>query len=120
LEQGELEMFIEHYEFGKVLIDGISYTSDIIIYPDHIEDDWWREEGHQLNISDIIEIIEVKPKVLIVGTGAYGMMTVSSEVERYLRENGVQLIAETTDRAIEIYNQTTDKSKVVCALHLTC
>jgi hypothetical protein len=115
-----LIMFIEHYEFGKIIIDGISYTSDIIIYPDHIEDDWWREEGHQLNMSDIIEVIELKPRVFIVGTGAYGMMRVSSETEKYLKENGIQLIAENTGRAVEIYNQTTDKSKVVCALHLTC
>lgn len=37
-------MNIEHYEFGKITIDGISYFSDIIIYPDHIEDEWWREK----------------------------------------------------------------------------
>ncbi|HOK30071.1 MAG TPA: MTH938/NDUFAF3 family protein [bacterium] len=113
-------MNIEHYEFGKITIDGISYFSDIIIYPDHIEDEWWREEGHELHTVDIMEIVETKPKVLIVGTGAYGMLRVLPEAEKYLKDNNIQLIAELTGRAVEIYNQTGDKSKVVCALHLTC
>ncbi|MBC7321338.1 hypothetical protein H5T89_11925 [bacterium] len=113
-------MNIEHYEFGKVIIDGISYFSDVIIFPDRVENDWWREEGHELHVSDILEIVEAKPKVLIVGTGAYGMLRVLPEVEKYLRENNIQLIAELTGRAVEIYNQTSDKSKVICALHLTC
>jgi len=113
-------MNIEHYEFGKIIIDGISYFSDIIIFPDRVENDWWREEGHELRVSDILEVVEARPKVFIVGTGAYGMLRISPEVEKYLAGNNIQLIAELTGRAVEIYNQTSDKSKVVCALHLTC
>ena len=44
---------IENYSFGSITIDGKSYRSDLIIYPDHIDDSWWRVEGHKLCLKDI-------------------------------------------------------------------
>jgi len=44
---------IEHYEFGHIVIRGKSYSSDVIIYPDHVDSDWWREEGHRLSPVDL-------------------------------------------------------------------
>jgi len=39
---------IESYKFGEILIDGVTYTSDVIIYPDSVDFKWWRKEGHLL------------------------------------------------------------------------
>jgi len=36
---------IDGYSFGRIVVEGKEYTSDLIIYPDHIQGDWWREEG---------------------------------------------------------------------------
>ena len=37
---------IESYGFGRMKIDGVTYTSDLIIFADHVKSDWWRIEGH--------------------------------------------------------------------------
>jgi len=41
---------IEHYSFGRIVIDGKEYTKDLIIYPDKIRANWWRKEGHKLRL----------------------------------------------------------------------
>lgn len=35
-------MAIEDYEFGRITIDGATYTSDVIIRPEGVDDSWWR------------------------------------------------------------------------------
>jgi len=111
---------IESYEFGRIVIKGKSYATDVIIYPDHVEDNWWREEGHSLRPVDLWAVVQAKPKVLVVGTGYSGLMRISPETERYLREHGIRLITERTTEAVRIYNQLYQSTGVVAALHLTC
>jgi hypothetical protein len=111
---------IESYEFGRIVIKGKRYTTDVIIYPDHVEDNWRREEAHSLSPVDLWAVIQARPEVLVVGTGRSGLMRVLSETEEYLCERGIRLIAERTTEAVRIYNQLCQSTKVVAALHLTC
>ncbi len=50
-------MKIEHYSFGTITIDGKSYTSDVIIYPERVDSSWWRKQGHSLHIVDLKDVI---------------------------------------------------------------
>ncbi len=111
---------IESYEFGRIVIKGKRYTTDVIVYPDHVDDNWWREEGHSLSPVDLWAVVQAKPEVLVVGTGRSGLMRVLPETEKCLREQGIRLIAERTTEAVRIYNQLCQSTRVVAALHLTC
>ena len=112
---------IESYEFGRIVIDGREYTSDVIIFPDRVKGNWWRREGHRLHIEDIEDVVKEKPKVLIVGKGYSGMMEVPRETADHLRKSGIELIAQSTGSAIELYNKLSrSKKKVIAAFHLTC
>ncbi len=111
---------INSYSFGRIVIDGKTYMSDVIIFSDRVKADWWRKEGHELNSEDITEIIEEKPDLLIVGKGAYGLMKIKEETKRILEENNIKLIAKKTSEACKIFNEKSGKEKVVAALHLTC
>jgi hypothetical protein len=111
---------IESYEFGRIVIKGKGYATDVIIYPDRVEDNWWREEGHSLSPVDLWAVVQAKPEVLVVGTGYSGLMRVLPGTEKHLREQGIRLIAERTTEAIRIYNQLCQSTRVVAALHLTC
>ncbi|MFQ6136123.1 MAG: Mth938-like domain-containing protein [Candidatus Hydrothermarchaeales archaeon] len=111
-------MNIDSYDFGRIVIDGKSYSSDVIIFPNKVVS-WWREEGHILNNVDIKEIVEERPEVLIVGTGYSGCMKVLAEVKEQLESLGIELIAERTREACNTYNRLSDK-KVIAAFHLTC
>ena len=70
---------IDSYDFGRIVVDGKAYTSDVIIFPDKVKDNWWRKEGHALYIEDIESVVKEKPEVLIVGTGNYGLLEVLQE-----------------------------------------
>ena len=111
---------IESYEFGRIVVRGKRYATDVIIYPDHVEDNWWREEGHSLSPVDLWAVVQAKPEVLVVGTGRSGLMRVLPETEKYLRGQGIRLIAECTTEAVRIYNQLCQSTRVIAALHLTC
>ena len=113
---------IESYQFGQMIIDKVVYKNDVIVFPDRVQANWWRKEGHTLQCDDIREALEeAKPRILVVGTGKFGIMRVSKEVEEYLQARNITLYAENTEKAIKIYNRSilTD-DKVLGAFHLTC
>ena len=111
---------IDSYQFGLIVVNGKEYTSDVIISPDRVRDGWWRKVGHQLCLEDIAEVITQNPELLIVGTGASGLMKVLPEVHEGAGARNIKLIAEATDRACHTYNQLCHSQRVVAALHLTC
>ncbi len=111
---------IDSYHFGQIIISGKKYTSDVIIFPDRVQGDWWRDEGHELNLKDITGIMSENPEILLVGTGASGLMRVLPEVEQEAEARIIQLIVQPTGEACDIYNQLSRVQRVVAALHLTC
>jgi hypothetical protein len=111
---------IDSYEFGKIVIDGRTYTSDVIIFPNRVKSGWWRKEGHKLHLKDLEEIVGEKPEVLIVGTGYSGLVSIAREAADYLASKGIELIAKDTSKAVEIYNKISKSKRVIAALHLTC
>ena len=111
---------IDSYRFGEVVIDGQSYTRDVIVYPDRVQANWWRRDGHNLALADLEDVLRDPPAVLVIGQGAYGRMAVPEETCKQLRAAGIQLKIYHTDRACQVYNRLRDSRKVVAALHLTC
>jgi len=112
---------IESYDFGHIIIDGKSYTSDVIIYPDRIETSWWRRTSHQLGPNDLPdEVIKENPDVIIIGTGYYGYMKVSPEAKELIESKGIKLLIEDTRKAYYTFNELSKKEKVTALLHLTC
>ncbi len=111
---------IDSYQFGQVVVSGKRCASDVIIFPDRVRDNWRRKMSHQLCLGDIAEVITESPEVLIVGTGASGLMKVLPEVKEGVDARGIKLIVEATDKACHNYNQLCRSQKVIAALHLTC
>lgn len=112
---------IEGFSFGKMVVDGQTYTSDLILYPDRtIKENWRRKSGHELVAQDIADLIASRPEVIIAGTGAPGRMTPQKSLEKELERQGIALIAQPTEQAIETYNQLSQKRKVGACFHLTC
>ena len=62
---------IQSFSFGQITIDGTTYNGDVILYPDHVQAEWWRSEGNRLRKEDVEKIVACKPDILMVGTG-YG------------------------------------------------
>lgn len=113
-------MKIDHYSFGKITIDGKTYTSDVIIYPDKVNASWWRKEGHSLYVEDLKEVLNAKPQVLVIGAGSFGVMKVPKETIYNLEANGIEVHIAKTGEAVELYNKLRRNRVVIAAFHLTC
>lgn len=113
-------MKIEHYSFGRIIIDGKTYTTDVIIYPGRVDSSWWRKEGHHLQIADLTDVINAKPDILIIGTGYSGVMEVPKGTLTYLESKGIKVHVAVTEKAVEIFNKLQKDKIVIAALHLTC
>jgi hypothetical protein len=113
-------MKITDYSFGRITIDGQTYRSDIIIYPDHVSPSWWRKEGHLLQIEDLSDAVSANPDVLVIGTGSFGVMKVPETTLDYLRRKNIETYIEKTGRAVRLYNEISEKRSSVAVLHLTC
>ncbi|MEA3386451.1 MAG: MTH938/NDUFAF3 family protein [Thermodesulfobacteriota bacterium] len=117
-------MKIESYRFGEIVINGIHYTKDLKIIRGKTFDNWWRSQGHTLQLSDVLDVVAAKPGTLIVGTGAYGRMVLSSGLSEELASKGIRTEALPTELAIqrfkELASQPGHEETVALAVHLTC
>lgn len=113
---------IEAYNFGKMVIQGRSYTNDLVIFPDgKIRSPWWRKTGHKVLLSDIKELVGSKPDTIIIGKGRPGLMKPDPELEKKLKEFGIVLKVFPTKQAAAEYNNCIDTNqKVGACFHLTC
>jgi len=109
------------YSFGRIEINGQTYTSDVIILPTGVRSNWWRDEGHALKPGDLADVLEASPAVLVVGQGAHGCMKVLDETLAYLNQAGIEVVCMPTAKAVEAYNERLRRGdNVAAALHLTC
>jgi hypothetical protein len=112
---------IESYDFGRITINGILYTKDVIITGEKTVAGWMRKEGHLLQVADISQAIEESAaEVTIVGTGYDGMMSVPEETRLYFQRKGIELFVESTREACDLFNTLSKNRQALAALHLTC
>lgn len=113
-------MHIERYDFGHIVIDGVAYSQDLLIWPGHIKKDWWRLEGHLLQLPDVAEALAAHPQILVVGKGQPGRLQVDAELAAYLKDKGIELVEVPTKQACQVINAESGRRRLAAALHLTC
>ena len=113
---------IEKVGFGTMTIDGRTYTSDVLIYPDgQILSPWWRARGHRLALADIEELVARQPSLLVVGSGIFGRMKPESSLQSALSKKGIELYIARTKAAADYYNRIPPADVTLAAcFHLTC
>lgn len=110
---------ITHYSFGRIEIDGIEHTRDVIILPERVVGNWWRKVGHSLVLDDLSDVLDELPGHLIIGRGAYGRLTPDPATIEELERRGTIIEVLDTGDAIKRYDQL-DRAEAAAALHLTC
>jgi hypothetical protein len=113
---------IDHYATGShMTVKGTTYRNDLKIIRGEVIGNWWRQQGHRLATDDIGDILTAKPKVLVIGTGYAGNMTVPDAVRQSLQNHQIKVIAQTTADATATFNRLVDEGQDVAgAFHLTC
>jgi chemotaxis protein methyltransferase CheR len=110
---------IDDYDFGRIVVDGVEQTRDVILLPGRVVPNWWRHDGHRLTLDDLEAVLDELPARLVVGTGAYGRMTPDPDALEQLRQRGVEVEALPTREAVRRYDAL-DPERTAAALHLTC
>jgi hypothetical protein len=110
---------IDDYDFGRIVVDGVEQTRDIILLPGRVLPNWWRQDGHRLVLDDLEAVLDELPERLVVGTGAYGRMTPDPKALEQLRGRGIEVEALPTGEAVRRYDAL-DPNRTAAALHLTC
>jgi hypothetical protein len=110
---------IDHYEFGRIVVDGREETRDLIILPDRVVPNWWRQQGHALVVDDLRGVLDELPAHLVVGTGAQGRMQPDPGAIHQLRQRGVTVETLPTGQAVRRLGEL-DPASTAAALHLTC
>lgn len=112
-------MTIEHYSYGKIIIDGKTYHQDLIVYPDRIDPAWIVAGGNTLAVDDILDILREEPEILIIGTGFHGGLIVPDLVKTQVMRQGINLMATKTEQAVKFYNTIMQDQKTIAAFHLS-
>lgn len=110
---------IDHYEFGRIVVDGREETRDLIILPDWIMRNWWRQQGHALVVDDLREVLDELPSHLVVGTGPHGRMQPDPGTIQQLQQRSVTVETLPTSQAVRRFGEL-DPASTAAALHLTC
>ncbi len=113
---------IEDYNFGRMVINGKTYSGDLIISPDgRVQESWWRLEGHRLQLADLEKLLLAEPEIIVAGTGASGMMRPAAGLTSLLKVQGIKLICQPTTAAYMTFNKLRQQNKNVAGcFHLTC
>jgi hypothetical protein len=112
---------IDSYEFGRIVIDGVTYTSDCLLLGDTVQADWWREHGHLLVPEDVQPVLACSPAILIIGCGASARMKVDPATLEVLRDKRINVEILDTRRAVDRVNELLrEGADIAAALHLTC
>ncbi len=112
---------IEDYQFGKITVNGETYTKgDLIVSPEKTRV-WYCTDHHRPVLENFAEILEIKPEILIIGTGYYNVMQLDPILTDKLEQKIDKVIISNTKKAVKIYNKLSSQNKnIVACLHLTC
>jgi hypothetical protein len=109
---------VDHYEFGRIVVDGREETKDLIILPNRVVRNWWRQDGHALVLDDLDEVLDELPSHLVVGTGANGRMRPDPGTIQQLQTRGVTVEVVLTSQAVRRFAEL-DPVRTAAALRLT-
>lgn len=111
---------IGRFEFGTIVIDGQSYESDVIIFPNGAVEQWQHKDEHALRPRDVDKIIKAEPEAVIIGLGTVGNLKMRPKAEKRFQEAGIEVMTYRTSKAVETYKELRGQRRVAAVLHVTC
>lgn len=113
---------IDKYEPGRLIkINGMVFHNDVKIIDDNVKGDWWRKQGHRLDVADIKDILASHSQILVIGTGYAGQMKVPQSTLNAITNAGFRCEVDNTNSSVHTFNRLRKKGyRVAGAFHLTC
>lgn len=110
-------MIINSTSFGSITIDNKTYNHDVWIFQNKTIQR--RDRNHKFTLEEFNLLTKDNPKILLIGTGQYGVVEIDEDVIKAAKEKNILLMYEKTPIALKKFNELKDK-KIVAAFHTTC
>ena len=114
-------------EFGRIIIDDKEYDHDVVIYPDGRVERRLKEiskrihgTSHNLDMEEIVNYLGNGEDIVIIGTGMYGMLSLTEESRKLLKDLGLEYLELPTKDAIKKYLDLKSSRRVLGIFHITC
>jgi hypothetical protein len=116
-----LDEMITEFSFGKIVVNGKTYTNDIKIVNGQVISEWWRKRGHRVTVEDITDVLEAEPEIVVIGKGSPGLLKSTASLRDYLAASHIELIEKKTSKAVEVFNGLLlQDRKVAAGFHISC
>jgi hypothetical protein len=116
---------IDSFKFGSITIDGNKHTNDVIIYPNGEVKKRKKKlskaiygTSHTISLEEAKHIFKMPASTLLIGTGQYGRVKLSTEAEDYLAQKACEVILLPTPQAIQVWNEM--EREATGLFHITC
>ena len=120
---GSTEPAITHYSFGKMVINGKTHRSDLVILPGGEVSRWLFEvSSHEISADHLNRFISDPVNTIIIGKGFGGraILTASAkELVKQLNSKGVTVHILQSSEAVMLYNAS-PKAGLLAFFHLNC
>jgi len=116
---------LEKTSFGSITVDGREYDHDILIRLDGSIEKRAKKlskqvygTSHTLSLAEARHTYQAEAERLIIGSGQYGLVTVSPEAQQFFDEQGLAVELAATPEALAAWNQAV--GAVIGLFHVTC
>ena len=116
---------IDSTQFGSITINGSKIEHDVLIYLSGKVKKRKKKRSkavfgtsHTISLAEAEYIFENGAEQLIIGSGQYGMVNLSTEASAYFKEKNVRVELSPTPEAIHRWNQA--EGPTAGLFHVTC
>lgn len=114
LDDASHGLSIQHYDQGEVTVNGIVYRHNCVVIPDRVISEWQSGGFPDLKAEDFRFLAELKPEIVILGTGETQHFPHPSLTEP-LMQCRIGLEVMTTAAACRTYNILMSEGRSVAA-----
>ncbi|MEZ5564399.1 MAG: Mth938-like domain-containing protein [Gammaproteobacteria bacterium] len=106
--------YIQSATVDAVVVDGLSYTSPLVVTPDRILSDWSPPPLNELTVDSFQLILNLEPELILLGTGTAHQF-VSNHLMTAIMSRGIGFEVMTTAAACRTYNVLSAEDRRVAA-----
>ncbi|RMF65413.1 MAG: hypothetical protein D6743_08055 [Calditrichaeota bacterium] len=116
---------IKRLGWGRLEVEGVATAfKDAKLFPGGAREWDWRETGTQhspgIQIADVLELLERGAEEVVLSKGMYERLQVPEETVQFFRRKRIPVHILQTEKAVRLYNELREKTRVGGLFHTTC
>ncbi|MBI2671750.1 hypothetical protein HYX16_02345 [Candidatus Woesearchaeota archaeon] len=106
---------IQEFKLGSFIVDSKHFIGNIKIVENKIRY-WDRPEDYVLEMHEIESVLKLAPKIIVIGTGAGGLLKVSDAIRQRILRNNIEMVVDKTQNVITLINNLSKEKKKFAAI----